>query len=214
MGYGPENLKGAPIKFPSSGSSTGSRSPVSVARSASTPKPCRANQYRNPDTGRCKLIPKQRATPVERAVAGALGIKTPKATRGTSVSTKIAQSASRTATTAAVRGTVKAAKEFTKGAKQGYADYIASGGTAAAAAGRLGLVAAAGVAAYLGTSYVLKKIQQAKDKKAAQRAALADAYRQTRLDASAKLGRPLTAIEQAVLSDYFKREAAKIGWKV
>ena len=74
-------------------------------------------------------------------------------------------------------------------------------------------VAAAGVAAYLATTAIINRIKAAKDKKAAERAAVADAYRRSRLDAAAMLGRPLNAAEQKTLAAYFKQQAAQLGWR-
>lgn len=73
----------------------------------------------------------------------------------------------------------------------------------AGAAGAVGLAIAAGVGAFMATSRILKAIRDRKER--AQQAAFAAAQgmRQTRLDAEARLGRPLTKAELGKIRDAF-----------
>jgi TPR repeat protein len=144
-------------------------------------------------------------------------VKVPKASSRQSSGEKLAKQVVRSAatrvTTVAVRTGVRAGKDFAKGASQTIAEYGGGAAVAKAIAPRLLGVAAAGVAAYLATTAIINRIKAAKDKKAAERAAVADAYRRSRLDAAAMLGRPLNAAEQKTLAAYFKQQAAQLGWR-
>jgi hypothetical protein len=74
---------------------------------------------------------------------------------------------------------------------------------ASTAAGTLALVAGAGVASFLATSAILKRIADRKER--AQQAAFvaAQQMRRTRLEAEKQLGRPLTAVELKKLAAAF-----------
>jgi len=202
-------LQGAPIKFPKA------KSPK--ASGARQPKAKKACKYGPRDAdGYCPKKP--RASVGTRIAAGTLGVKVPKASSrqssGEKLAKQVARSAATRATTAAVRAGTRAGKDFARGASETIAEYGGGAAVAKALAPRLLGVAAAGIAAYLLTKTVLERIRSAKDKTAAQRAAVADAYRRTRLDAAAALGRPLNAGEQKSLAAYFKQQAAKIGWRI
>lgn len=78
---------------------------------------------------------------------------------------------------------------------------------AGTAAGTLGLVIAAGVGSFVATSAILKKIRDRRERAQAAAFEAAQAMRRTRLDAEARLGRPLTKAELAQLKAAFDLDA-------
>lgn len=67
-------------------------------------------------------------------------------------------------------------------------------------------VAAAGAASYLATTAVINAIKNRKEREAQRKFQIAQAYRQSRIQAEAAAGRPLTASEQLKLSSAFKAQ--------
>lgn len=88
---------------------------------------------------------------------------------------------------------------------------VKSGG-ALAAGSTAALVVIAGTAAYYGTTYIINRLAQAREAKkpSSVRFEAAMAYRQARMDAAAKLGRPLSSAEQKYLGQQFKAKLATI----
>lgn len=111
------------------------------------------------------------------------------------------------ATAAAIAGASKLKQFLTAAPKVGGIAATVGGVSLAAAT----TIALAGTAAYYGTTWILDRIQAAKDKKQAARNLAADAYRQARLAAAKKLGRELRPAELAQLAAAFKASMAQLG---
>lgn len=203
---------GEPIMFDGESSDTVKPKRKKSPKAPRAPKakpPCKYGP-RGAD-GRCPKKPRTTATSTERAIAKAIGVKVPRASGRTTVAEKIAVAAGGRA--AALGGRRLAGKLSGATLEAFLSGGVFSGGAAMVAA-RLSVVAAAGLAAYAATSAILNKIRDAKERKAQQRFELAQAYRQTRLDLAASAGRPLTAVEQSILSTKFKQAAHDIGWEI
>lgn len=115
---------------------------------------------------------------------------------------------SKTATEIAAAGGIKAAT------KKALAKKIATGvGTATVSVGgALAAAAAAGAASFLATTYILKKIRDAKERKEQAAFEAAQQFRKVHVDAAARLGRPLTAAEVKILSGEFKTRLKELGY--
>lgn len=225
MSYG-GGLQAAPIAFPKAAgrarSPSKARSRTKAAPKARKKPPCKYGP-RGAD-GYCPKKPRTTATATEKAVAAAIGVKAPRGSSRTSVAEKLAVKAGEKA---AQKAAQKVAAKLEQRAKSKAGDVAVGAGSAAAGgllkgkiltggaktiAARLGIAAAAGLAAYFLTKAIRDRIIAARDQKAAAKAALADAYRKTRLQVAAEAGRELTAAEHAELATAFRREAAKLGW--
>jgi hypothetical protein len=115
---------------------------------------------------------------------------------------------SKTATEIAAAGGIKAAT------KKALAKKIATGvgGATISVGGALAAAAAAGAASFLATTYILKKIKDAKERKAQAAFEAAQQFRKVHVDAAARLGRPLTAPEVKILSGEFKTRLKELGY--
>ena len=82
--------------------------------------------------------------------------------------------------------------------------------TALPVATTLSLAAMAGIAAYAATTYIITKRARNKEERAQQAYEAAQAYREARLMAAEKQGRPLSAAQLATLSRQFKAKLATI----
>jgi hypothetical protein len=102
-------------------------------------------------------------------------------------------------------------KKLTEIAKTPVGKLVKTGG-ALAVGTTAALAIIAGTASYYGTTYLLGRLAQSREAKkpAAIKFEAAQAYRQARLDAAAKLGRPLSGPEQKYLADQFKAKLATI----
>jgi len=94
----------------------------------------------------------------------------------------------------------------TRGAAAGKTAGKALGAAATLSGGTIAAVAAAGAASYLATTAIINAIKNAKERKAQAAFQRAQAYRQSRLQAEAMKGAPLSAAEQAALSRAFKAQ--------
>lgn len=130
----------------------------------------------------------------KQAVATAIGrgltSKAARKSRSSAIRTGISAASSKVGRGFAKVKAVGQAGAFTGGAK--------------AVIGKLGLAAAAGVASYKATSYVLQRIKDRKERKAQELFERAQAYRLARADAKRRLGRNLRPAELALLAQQFK----------
>jgi len=213
-------LRETPSTFPGAGLSRSPAKPRTRAKKASAPKAKKkkpACKYGPRDAdGYCPKKPKatREADVWEDLPEAPKAAKAPKPKKQTR-----AQAAARRRLESAVERQVKSA--ITKGGtkvlkSKGAARAAEAAGRAgrylgtsvtalsgAGAAGAVGLAIAAGVGSFMATSAILKRIRDRKER--AQEAAFqaAQAMRTTRLEAEARLGRPLTKAELAKVRDAF-----------
>lgn len=175
--YGPRDADGYCPKKPKAAKATQLEETVWLPEAPAKPKaPAKKKQTKAEAAARRRF-----ESAVERQVKGAI-------TKG---GTKVLKS--KTAARAA-EGAARAGR------------YLGTSVTAlsgAGAAGAVGLAIAAGVGSFMATSAILKRIRDRKER--AQEAAFqaAQAMRTTRLEAEARLGRPLTKAELAKVRDAF-----------
>jgi len=108
----------------------------------------------------------------------------------------------------AAAGGVKAA------AKKALGQKIATGvgGATISVGGAIAAAAAAGIASFAATTYIINRIKDAKERKAQAAWEAAQAFRAAHVAAAQRLGRPLTAPEVKLLSGEFKTRLKELGY--